>query len=194
MASVAAGHRATPEEYLAYERGAATKSEYINGCIVAMSGASREHNLIAGNVLRDISLQLMGRSCEAYGSDMRVKVSETGLYTYPDVVVACGEIQFEDAAVDTLRTPTLIVEVLSPSTEAYDRGAKFAHYRRVPSMQEYVLVAQDRVLVEHYRRQGEQWLLTEFRGRDAVAPLPTLGIDLALRRVYDKVRLPADGE
>src|SRR5437667_2074063 len=113
----------SPEEYLALERKAPVRSEYLDGDMVAMSGGSREHNLIVTNLVRDLSLKLKGRPCEVYPSNMRVKVSATGLYTYPDVVVVCGKPQFEDANVDTLINSTLIAEVLSDSTEGYDRGA-----------------------------------------------------------------------
>lgn len=159
--------RFTPQQYLALERAAETKSEFFNGEIFAMAGASREHNLIATNVVRELSAQLKGRPCETYPGDMRVKVSETGLYTYPDVVVVCGEPRFEDEHGDTLLNPTLVVEVLSPSTEAYDRGEKSSHYRRLASLAEYVLIAQDRCHVERYaRRPDGLWLLAEARGLD----------------------------
>ena len=154
----------TPEEYLALERKAEYKSEYINGEIYAMSGASRAHILITVNLTRELSTQLRGRPCEVYASDMRVKVSPTGMYTYPDVAAVCGEARFEDGQVDTLTNPSVIIEVLSPSTEAYDRGEKFAHYRKLQSLAEYVLVAQDKMRVEHFARhgeRGEQWVLTE---------------------------------
>ena len=130
----------TPEEYLALERQAQYKSEYYAGEIFAMAGASRWHNLIVTNVLRELSLQLKGRPCTTYPSAMRVKISPTGLYTYPDVTVVCGAARFEDTQQDTLLNPTLIVEVLSESTEAYDRGGKFAHYRKLNSLLEYVLI------------------------------------------------------
>jgi Uma2 family endonuclease len=182
----------TPEQYLALERAAEYKSEYINGEIYAMSGASREHNLITGNVLSALHAQLRGRPCEIYASDMRVKVSPTGMYTYPDVVAVCGEPRFEDDQVDTLLNPTAILEVLSPSTEAYDRGEKFAHYRRLETLSEYVLVSQDKARVEHYIRDGvrsNQWVLTETSGLDGVLELASIGCELALRDVYDKVNL-----
>ena len=136
MTSPAAQTQYTPEQYLELERKAPYKNEFVNGHIYAMSGASRAHNLITGNTHREVSSQLRGRPCETYVSDMRVKVNTTGLYTYPDVVVVCGEIRFDDAQKDTLLNPTVLIEVLSPSTEAYDRGEKFAHYRRLASLQE----------------------------------------------------------
>lgn len=182
----------TAAEYLALERQAETKSEYHDGQMVAMMGASRWHNLIAMNVSARLHLQLEGRPCETYASDMRVKVDPTGLYTYPDVTVVCGEAEFEDAELDTLLNPTVIVEVLSPSTEAYDRGAKFRHYRRVPSLQEYLLVAQDKPYLEHYVRQpGDEWLLSTAERPEEVVELPSIGCHLALADVYSKVEFSA---
>ncbi len=180
-------HDYTPEEYLILERKANYRSEYVNGQIIAMSGASRAHNLIASNFCREVSQQLRGRPCEAYISDMRVKVSNTGLYTYPDVVVACGDIRFEDTDNDTLLNPTVIVEVLSDSTEAYNRGEKFAHYRRVESLQEYLLVAQDCVRIEHYVRQGTQWVLSETNNLDESVHCATIDCTVLLQNIYDKV-------
>jgi len=133
----------TPEQYLEIERKADYKSEYHSGQVFAMAGASREHNLLVGSIVRRLGNLLDGRPCETYPSDMRVLVSATGLYTYPDVSVACGEPEFLDGSLDVLLNPLLIVEVLSPSTESYDRGAKFALYQRLPSLQEYVLVSQN---------------------------------------------------
>jgi Uma2 family endonuclease len=125
---------------------------------------------------------------------MRVKVSLTGLYTYPDVVVVCGEIRFEDVDNDTLLNPTVIVEVPSASTEAYDRGEKFAHYRRLESLQEYLLVAQDKVRIEHYVRQGAQWLLSEASALDETVHLAAIDCDMVLRDVYDKVQFAGSDE
>ena len=138
----------TAADYLALERQAETKSEYLNGRIYAMSGASRSHNRITFNLARRIGNQLGGRRCEGYVNDMRVKVSPTGLYTYPDVVVVCGKEQFEDTHLDTLLNPTLIIEVLSDSTEAYDRGRKFLHYQLLDSLIDYLLVSQDAPRIE----------------------------------------------
>src|SRR5438552_2686042 len=157
----------TPEQYLALERAAEYKSEYINGKVYARAGANREHNLLTVNIAAGLGSTLKDQPYEVYISQMRVKVSPTGMYTYPDVVVACNEPRFEDEHGDTLLNPTIIVEVLSPSTEAYDRGEKFAHYRRLTSLAEYVLVSQDKARVEHYRRHdsgNDQWVLTEVSG------------------------------
>src|SRR2546421_1084518 len=178
----------TPEEYLAIERKAEYKSEYIDGEMVAMTGASRRHNLIALNVAREITQQLKGRPCEGYVSDMRVRVPSTRLYTYPDVVVVCGEPQFEDDYVDTLLNPTLIVEVLSESTELYDRGKKFGFYRTIESLAEYLLVAQDECRVEQYLKQHDgRWLLSDYRSPEDLVELSSIQCSLALKEVYDKV-------
>ena len=188
MVSPATAAYYTAAEYLALERRATYKSEYVNGHIIAMSGASRRHNLIAANISRELSSQLRGRPCESYISDMRVRVSETGLYTYPDVVAVCGDIRFADEQTDTLLNPTVIVEILSASTEAYDRGDKFAHYRRLASLHDYVLVSQDAVRVEHYVRQGEKWVLSEASLLTDTVSLASIQCTLVLEDIYDKVR------
>lgn len=179
--------RIPPEEYLTLERRSEGRSEYVNGQVYAMTGASRAHNLIVWNIAGELRERFRGRPCEAYVSDMRVKVDPTGLYTYPDVAALCGEPRFEDAEVDTLLNPAVIIEVLSPSTEAYDRGEKFAHYRRLASLTEYVLLAQDRARAERYVRQGEGWVLTEISEPDGVLPLDALGCAVALRELYERV-------
>jgi Uma2 family endonuclease len=178
----------TSEEYLALERQAQYKSEYYAGEIFAMAGASRWHNLIVANVVGELRSQLKGRPCTTYPSDMRVKISATGLYVYPDVTVVCGEAQFDDTQQDTLLNPTLIVEVLSDSTEAYDRGGKFAHYRKLDSLMAYVLITQTKPHVEHYLRQPDnRWLLSEADSIHDTIHLPAIDCHLALAEVYDKV-------
>ena len=158
-----------------------------------MAGGSEEHSLIATNVIIELGLQLRERPCKLYNSDMRMQVAEDGPYTYPDVTIVCGEAQFADAEVDTLLNPTLLVEVLSPTTEAWDRGGKFERYQRIASLQEYVLIAQDRPRVEHYARQAEgQWLLTVTAGLDGVVSLPSIECRLSLQEVYRKVTFPED--
>lgn len=189
-----AAQRMTAAEYLAWERQADARHEYLNGEIVAMAGASEEHNLIVANLIGELRTRLRGRGCRAYPNDMRVRVLETGLYTYPDVTVVCGEPLFEDAHRDTLLNPTLIIEVLSPSTEAYDRGAKFAHYRELSSLKEYVLIAQDRVSVERYVRQQEnEWLLSAFSDPAGALSLASVGCDLPLSEIYYQVDIAARG-
>src|SRR4051812_42258251 len=184
MAAPKLQRRYTQEEYLAQERQAEYKSEYIDAQIVAMSGASRTHNLINLNIASLLKSQLRGRPCEVYASDMRVMVSAQGMYTYPDTVVVCGGPQVEDAHGDTLLNPTVIVEVLSPTTELYDRAANFGYYRELPSLREYLLVAQDKMLVEHYVRQEAGWLLTPTSDPAAAVVLPSIGCTLPLAEVY----------
>jgi len=193
MSSAATKIRFTPQEYLALERKSETRNEYYNGEIFAMAGASREHNLIVANLLRDIGNQLEDRPCESYPSDMRVFIEATGLYTYPDVSVVCGEPRFQDREVDTLLNPTVIVEVLSPSTEAYDRGDKFRHYRRIDSLREFVLISQDRMMVERYTRQGKDWVLSDMTDPDQVLKLESIGCQIPLDRIYAKIKFPEPG-
>jgi len=180
----------TPKEYLVFERKANYRSEYFNGEIFAMAGASKKHNLIVGNAFAELHAQLKKRPCQIYSNDMRVKVNATGLYTYPDIVVACEKEQFDDKQKDTLLNPTLIIEVLSDSTEAYDRGAKFKHYRQLGSLLEYVLIAQDKYIIEHYVRQPNgQWLFAETDDLQSILQLPTINCHLTLHEVYNKVKM-----
>jgi Uma2 family endonuclease len=178
----------SPEQYLAAERLAETRSEYLDGQVFAMSGASLPHNRIVVNLVVELGRQLKGGPCSVLASDMRLRVPSTGLYTYPDVTVVCGEPQLEDEHFDTLLNPTVLIEVLSPSTERYDRGRKGVHYRRIASLAEFLLVAQDEPRVERYRRQGEgEWVLTEVSGLEESVALDSLGCVFALRDVYDRV-------
>ena len=194
MSAVALQPRLTTEQYLDLERKASNKSEYLSGHIYAMAGASREHNLITVNISSGLHVQTRNGPCEVYANDMRLKISQTDLYTYPDVTVVCDKPRFEDTQFDTLLNPIVLVEVLSPSTEAYDRGEKFAHYRRLESLQEYILFAQDRARVEHYLRQGEQWLLTEVSDLDGVLNLVSIRCNLSLGEIYANVEFPAREE
>lgn len=182
----------TPEEYLAVERQNEYKSEYIGGEMVAMTGASRRHNLITFNIAGILNSQLRGRPCEGYVNDMRVKIASRReyAYTYPDVVIVCGEPQFEDDHLDTLLNPTVLIEVLSESTERYDRGTKFGFYRTLESLTEYVLVAQDEYKIEQYTKQPDgRWLLSDHRSPEDVVELASVQCALALREVYEKVSL-----
>jgi len=181
----------TAAEYLELERKAEIRSEYIAGRMYAMSGASRRHNLIAGNFHREISSQLRGKACEAYVIDMRVKVSPSGMYTYPDISAVCGEPRFEDTYSDTLLNPTLLIEVLSDSTEAYDRGEKFAQYRRLESLREYVLVSQNKIRIEHYRRDETEWILTEISDPAGTLHLPSIDCHVVVSAIYEKVEFAA---
>jgi len=194
MSAVLKQTRYTAEEYLTLERSASIRSEFHDGQIFAMTGASRAHNLMTVNIGRELSLQLKNRPCEAYISDMRVKAANARSYHYPDIAVVCGKPEFEDAFVDTLLNPTLLVEILSPSTEAYDRGGKFAHYRKIASLQEYLLVMQDQPSIERYLRQDDVWILSEAVGLDAALLLQSIDCVLNLNEVYDKVVFDALAE
>ncbi len=188
MSAIPAEKTYTVEEYLAMERSSLEgKCEFVNGQIFAMVGATREHNLIGVNITRELSNQLKGRPCEAYANDMRVKAVEARGYHYPDIAVVCGKPEFEDGQMDTLLNPTVLVEILSSSTEAYDRGDKFAAYRKIQSLREYLLVSQDKPLIERYVRQGDAWVLTEIDGLEGVVSLDAIGCVLAMSEVYDRV-------
>ena len=183
----------SPEEYLAIERAAEFRSEFYAGEMFAMSGGSRTHSLITGNAARSLGNQFEGHSCEVHSSDMCVKVSPTGLYTYPDVAAFCGKGAFEDDHVDTLLNPQLIVEVLSPSMEAYDRGEKFVHYRSIASLQEYLLIFQERVFVERYRRfEGDDLISRVFTDLDDKIELASVDATLRLADIYARVEFGDD--
>ncbi len=178
----------TPEEYLELERKADYKSEYYNGEIFALAGASPRHVLIVTNIVSELRSQLKKRPCTVYSSDLRVCINPTGLFTYPDVVVVCGKPVFFDEMNDTLTNPLLIVEVLSKSTKDYDRGEKFEQYRKIESFQEYILIAQDKYHVEQYLRQSDHsWLLSETNRIEDIIQLTSIGCTLALSEIYDKV-------
>src|SRR5205085_7130396 len=178
----------SPEEYLAIERKSELKHEYFAGEMFARVGASKRHNLITANIIRILGNQLLKRPCNVYPSDMRVKVSATGKYTYPDVVVACEEEKFADAESDTLLNPVIVIEVLSESTEAYDRGKKFEQYQAIESLTEYLLVAQDPYRIEQYVRQSNrEWRYSEYHNAEEIIKLNAIGCDLAVKDVYAKV-------
>lgn len=181
----------TPEEYLVRERRAEWRSEFFRGEMFAMAGATWEHTLIKDNLAGELRNRLKAGPCQVATSDLRVKVNATGLYTYPDLVIVCDPPQFEDHVHDTLLNPRVIVEVLSDSTEKYDRGTKFAHYRQLPSVQEYVLVAQDRPLVERYVRQADDtWVLTAFSDLAASLVFGAIAAPLPLAEIYRGVQFP----
>jgi len=177
----------TPQEYLLWEETQSTRHEYLNGQIFAMAGASAEHNDIVANLLGALGNELRDKPCRARGLDQRVKIPETGLYTYPDVLVVCGQPEYEDEKRLTLLNPTVIVEVLSDSTESYDRGKKFRHYRSIPSFRDYLLVAQDTVWVEHYVRSSEGgWILHDTLPGGTLT-LASCGVQLRVDELYLKV-------
>lgn len=176
-------HHPTPEEYLAQERVADFKSEYLNGEIFAMAGTSFRHAQIVSNLILEF-----GRAggCRAYASDLRVNVPAMTLFTYPDVIVICDKPRFLDEAFDTLLNPTALIEVLSDSTKNYDRGEKFEHYRKIDSLREYLTIAQDKIYIEHWVRQPDsRWILTEYA--DPAASLEILGATHTIAAVYESV-------
>ena len=185
-------NRLSPAEYLEQDRAAATRSEYYFGEVIAMSGGTESHNLIGSNINRQAGNALEQRPCRVYTSDMRIRTL-TGVYTYPDVSIVCGQPQLADERKDILLNPLVIFEVLSPSTALYDRGAKFDHYRSIPSLQTYVIVAQDHPSIDCYSRQPNAggWLLTVARGLNAVIQIPAANFELSLSRVYANVEFPA---
>jgi Uma2 family endonuclease len=187
--------RLTEAEYLALERRAEGKSEFLDGEMFAMSGGSSSHSLIQCNLIRELGTRLKGSPCVLYSSDMRVKVQAVGLYTYPDVSVACDPIQFEDEHDDTLLNPVVIVEVLSDSSEAYDRGKKFEFYRQLPSLREYVLAHQHQPRIEQYIRQtGGGWLLREVAGLESKLSLASVGVTTKMSEVYYNLQFPPAGQ
>ena len=183
----------TPDQYLEIERAAEFKSEYYNGCMYAMSGASYNHVLISGSFGAELYAALKKTPCAVAANDLRVRVSPLGLYTYPDIVVICGEPKFADDQKDTLLNPTFLAEVLSPSTEAYDRGFKSQQYRKIESLQEYALVSQTEPRLEVFRRQPDgRWLLSEFAGLDAVSRFESLSCEIPLAEIYSKITFTGD--
>ena len=191
MSTLTAQTHLTSEEYLAWERKQPFKNEYYNGQIVAMSGASRSHNRITVDITIQLGNQLMNSEREVFASEMRVRTSPEISYFYPDVIVVCGEPRFEDDTFDTLLNPMLVIEVLSPSTAAFDRGEKFEHYKQIASLQEYILVSQNNVRVEHYRRQGSQWIHNTFEHLEDMLPLASIECTLPLRAIYRRVMFNA---
>jgi Uma2 family endonuclease len=178
----------SPEEYLAIERQAEYKSEYVDGAIYTIAGGSECHNLIAGNIITELNIQLRKAPCRMYPSDLKVRVPESRNFFYPDVSVVCDETEFADDERDVILNPVLVVEVLSESTAAFDRGKKFQSYQQIESLQEYLLVAQDEYVVEHYLRQENgHWLYTKVTGLEEAILLPTLKCQLPLRDIYSKM-------
>jgi Uma2 family endonuclease len=184
-------HRLTEAEFLEIERRAEFKSEFFRGEMFAMAGGTPMHSLIATNFARELGNRLEGSPCVVFNSDLRVKVEACGLYTYPDLSVVCGEPVYADEQNETIVNPRVIVEILSDSTEAYDRGAKFEFYRQIPSLQEYLLASQRQARIEQFiRRSGDEWLLRQAAGLEATLVLPSLDITVSVRRVFANVEFP----
>lgn len=188
--SIAQKTTLTPQQYLAQERKAELRSEYFDGQLLAKTGSSADHCTIVGNIAVGIRQQFRNRTCEVFMNMMRIKVIKSSSYFYPDVVAVCGKPQFEDNEQDVLLNPTMIVEVLSPSTEGYDRGAKFEHYRTIDSLLDYLLVAQDKIHVEHYVRQSDRtWLFSEFKSVEDKFQIDSIGCEITVVEIYEKVEL-----
>ena len=186
--------RISPAEYLELDRAAATRSEYFFGEVIAMSGASGPHNFIVSNIIGETRAALKGGPCRVAPSDLRTRTT-TGAYCYPDVSIICGPPQYDDDRLDILLNPRVIFEVLSPSTESYDRGSKFVQYRSILSLQAYVLVSQRDPIVECFFRQAGQreWSFTDAQGLDSVISIPGVSIELSLREIYDNIEFPPRG-
>ena len=179
----------TAQEYLAIERAAEFRSEFYNGEMFAMAGATGEHNRIKENFGGELYARLKGGPCESFTTDMRVLVSPTGLYTYPDILVVCGEVEYSDGLFDTIVNPRVIVEVLSDSTEAYDRGAKFRQYRQIPTLQEYILIAQKEPAIDQFVRQPNGlWVLTEYARLDDTFRMSAVPLEIPLADIYRRVK------
>ena len=191
--ATAALNRYTPEEYLALERNAEFKSEYIDGRIIAMTpGGSAPHNFIGGNIYAGLLARFAGRRCHVFFSDVRVQFGRGTNYTYPDVMALCGTPRYLDGVQDTLLNPSLIVEVLSGSTAAHDRGKKLKGYQAIDSLREYLLVSQDEVKVEHFVREGGFWPCNVTTDLDAMIELPALGCSIPVREIYRRTRFDPD--
>jgi len=175
----------TPVEYLAIEKKATFKSEFFNGEMFAMAGASRPHNTVVMNLGGEIHARLKGGPCRPYMQDQRVLVDRTGLYTYPDLLIVCGQVETAADDEDTITNPRVVIEVLSPSTERYDRTTKFRHYQQLPSVQEYVLVSQSEPLCERFTRQADgSWALVSFVGLEATLALTSVPVQVPLADIY----------
>ncbi|NWJ48745.1 MAG: Uma2 family endonuclease [Chloroflexi bacterium] len=180
----------TPEEYLRLEESSLEKHEFYKGDIFLMAGATESHNLIAANAIIELGSGLRGKPCKVYSSDMRIQVQSNGLYTYADVSVVCGQVEFATSRTDTITNPILIIEVLSPSTEKYDRSQKFELYRALTSLENYLVIDQARIYVEYHRRvEGTKWLMETYSRLDEVIKLPWFNLQIPLVNLYDKTDL-----
>ena len=194
--------RHTVEEYLALERESEERHEYLDGQIYAMAGESTQHGDISVNLVRDVSTQLKGTPCRVWTKDSKVvsgpaikhSRSTKGLFSYPDLVVVCEEPRFMDEHQDVLLNPTVIMEVLSPTTESFDRGEKFRRYRtQIPSLTDYVLVSQALPLIEHFRRQAnDEWVLSAHGDNESSLQIASINCTLHLSEVYDRVKFPEE--
>lgn len=178
----------TPDEYLAFERSSAEKHEYYKGEVFAMSGAGMRHNRIQVNFIREVGMFLKGKPCDVFGSELRVHIPSNSLYTYPDALIICGKPQMLDDEFDTLLNPLVLVEILSKSTQSYDRGDKFALYRDIPSLQEYILIHSEKIGVEQYLRQANgNWLLQDLVAQTGTLTIHSIQFPLPISELYSGV-------
>jgi Uma2 family endonuclease len=192
MSAVPKPRKMTVEEYFAIEEKADRKSEFFDGEMFLMAGASREHNIVLRNLVGEIYILLKGSKCQVFFNDLRLKVGRTGLYTYPDLLIVCEKPEFAPENRNTLTNPTLVIEVLSESTERYDRTTKFRFYKRLPSLKEYILVTQDEPLVERYVRNDDgSWAQTDFEGLENAMSFASVPVKMPLADVYRGVEFPA---
>ena len=191
--SAVAQQRYTYDEYLVRERVADTKSEYLGGQIFAMAGGAPRHNSIGVNLVASLKNRLRGSQCRPFNSDQRIRISASGLATYPDVSIICGELQLDAQDADAIVNPRVIFEVLSKSTEGYDRGKKFDFFRQIDSLSEYVLVSQEDSQVECFTRQSDgNWLLSITKGLIGALRLSTVSVELPLMEIYEDIVFSAE--
>jgi Uma2 family endonuclease len=184
--------KVTAEEYLARDRAAELRSEFLDGEIIAMSGGSMRHSELGANLIGEVRAALRKTQCRTFTSDFRVRVSAL-MYTYPGVTVVCGKPLLADERQDVLLNPTVIFEVLSPSTEYYDRGVKFQHYRGIESLQDYILVAQDEIRIEQYTRlDANTWTLRDYLHAEEVLGIASIGASVPLAAIYERIEFPAE--
>lgn len=180
----------TVEEYLRFEKESLEKHEYFKGEIFAMAGASERHNVIFSNLFISIGSRLMGKPCKPYGSDLRIHIPENTLFTYPDISIICGDIVLSRMDVDTAILPTVLIEILSPSTKDYDRGGKFRLYRDIPSLKEYILIDSESISIEMFRINGQgHWELEEHRVIENTLTIRSVDVSLPLKEIYDGTKL-----
>jgi Uma2 family endonuclease len=183
-------NKISPEEYLTSERESEIRNEYFDGEIFAMAGASREHNQISSNIVRVLGNQLLEKPCSVFSSDMKINIREVGKYTYPDIVVVCEKEEFEDGNNDVLLNPIVIIEILSDSTEAYDRGENFAHYQLLTSFVEYILISQYFYRVEKFtRRDDETWIYSKYQTAEHIVSIEAVNCEIPVSEIYRKVNL-----
>jgi len=189
------------EEYLALERKSEERHEYLDGLIYAMAGESPEHGIICVNLAAQLHPQLRGNPCQVFSKDMKVRtgpiprsgLSRKGMFSYPDLLVVCGELEFHDKHRDVLLNPTVIIEVLSPTTEAFDRGEKFWRYRTyLSSLTDYVMISQAMPMIDHYAHRSGEWVLSTVADLEGTVPLASIDCSLRLADVYDRISFPPE--